>query len=79
MLLEKHTKKNKKEKTFESSIGIKKSKQVLADYDPTGPVMLTGSLYSFRDLKPMQIPDKDIVSLHSIEFITYKHLYYIVY
>lgn len=43
--------------------GIKKSKQVLADYDPTGPVALSGSLYSFRDLKPMPIPEKDLVSI----------------
>lgn len=62
-LLEKHTKKNKKEKTVEVTSGIKKSKQVLADYDPTGPIMLSGSLYSFRDLKPMPIPDKDLVSI----------------
>lgn len=66
LLLEKHTKKNKKDKTLESSSGIKKSKQVLADYDPIGPVMLTGSLYSFRDLKPMPIPDKDLVSINCI-------------
>ncbi|KAL5240214.1 hypothetical protein ACI65C_007623 [Semiaphis heraclei] len=56
----KHSKKSKKEKTVESG-GIKKSKQVLADYDPTGPVMLSGSLYSFRDLKPMSIPEKDLL------------------
>lgn len=62
LLLGKHSKKSKKEKTVESG-GIKKSKQVLADYDPTGPVMLSGSLYSFRDLKPMQIPEKDLVSI----------------
>lgn len=59
---EKHSKKNKKERTLESG-GIKKSKQVLADYDPIGPVTLTGSLYSFRDLKPMIIPEKDLVSI----------------
>lgn len=43
--------------------GIKKSKQVLADYDPTGPITLSGSLYSFRDLKPLSIPEKDLVSI----------------
>lgn len=56
----KHSKKSKKEKTVEGG-GIKKSKQVLADYDPTGPIMLSGSLYSFRDLKPMPIPEKDLL------------------
>ncbi|XP_025195312.1 cyclin-dependent kinase 10 [Melanaphis sacchari] len=56
----KHSKKSKKEKTVESG-GIKKSKQVLADYDPTGPVMLSGSLYSFRELKPITIPEKDLL------------------
>lgn len=61
LFLGKHAKKNKKEKTIESG-GIKKSKQVLADYDPTGPVALLGSLYSFRELKPMPIPEKDLVS-----------------
>lgn len=64
MLLEKHSKKTKKEKTVETG-GVKKSKQVLADYDPTGPVMLTGSLFSFHDLKPMPIPDKDLVSTYT--------------
>lgn len=64
MLLEKHSKKTKKKKTVETG-GVKKSKQVLADYDPTGPVMLTGSLFSFRDLKPMPIPDKDLVSTYT--------------
>lgn len=58
---EKHSKKNKKERTIESG-GIKKSKQVLADYDPTGPVMLLGSIFSFRHLKPIPIPEKDLVS-----------------
>jgi len=62
MFLEKHSKKNRKEKMIECG-RVKKSKQVLADYDPTGPVTLTGSLYSFRDLKPMPIPDKDLVSI----------------
>lgn len=66
--LEKHTKKNKKEKTIESG-GIKKSKQVLADYDPTGPIMLSGSLYSFRDLKPLSIPEKDFVSIRYIQLL----------
>lgn len=60
---EKHSKKSKKEKTLESG-GIKKSKQVLADYDPTGPITLSGSLFSFRDLKPMPIPEKDLVSTY---------------
>lgn len=66
-IIEKHSKKNKKDKTLETG-GIKKSKQVLADYDPTGPVTLTGSLFSFRDLKPMQIPEKDIVSIHIMKY-----------
>ncbi|CAH1722687.1 cyclin-dependent kinase 10 [Aphis gossypii] len=56
----KHSKKSKKEKTVEFG-GIKKSKQVLADYDPTGPVTLSGSLYSFRELKPIPIPEKDLL------------------
>lgn len=60
---EKHSKKNKKDRTIESG-GIRKLKQVLADYDPTGPVTLSGSIISFRDFKPIQIPDKDLVSLY---------------
>lgn len=78
LFLERHSKKNKKEKTVESG-GIKKSKQVLADYDPTGPVMLSGSLYSFRDLKPIAIPEKDLVSIcyYILKFIflTLNHVY----
>lgn len=77
--LEKHSKKNKKDKTLETG-GIKKLKQVLADYDPTGPVTLSGSLYSFRDLKPMPIPDKDFVSVHIMKYknILFYNLYIIL-
>lgn len=71
--LEKHSKKNKKEKTVESG-AIKKSKQLLADYDPTGPITLSGSLYSFRDLKPMPIPEKDFVSICHMYIIIYNHI-----
>lgn len=67
LYLEKHSKKNKKEKNIESG-GVKKSKQVLADYDPTGPITLSGSLYSFRDLKPLSIPEKDLVSIQLFYF-----------
>lgn len=73
LYLEKHTKKNKKDKTIESG-GIKKSKQVLADYDPTGPITLSGSLYSFRDLKPLSIPEKDLVSIHYILLLMYQYI-----
>lgn len=77
-LLEKHSKKTKKERTVEAG-GVKKSKQVLADYDPTGPVMLTGSLlFSFRDLKPMPIPDKDLVSIYLYKILKYKQCFFIM-
>lgn len=74
LLLEKHSKKTKKEKTMEAG-GVKKSKQVLADYDPTGPVILTGSLFSFRNLKPMPIPDKDLVCIHFYNILKYKQCF----
>lgn len=75
VFLEKHSKKTKKEKTVES--GIKKSKQVLADYDPTGPITVSGSLFSFRDLKPMPIPEKDLVSIYYIA-LRYKQVNYFI-
>ncbi|VVC24135.1 Protein kinase domain,Protein kinase-like domain,Serine/threonine-protein kinase, active [Cinara cedri] len=69
----KHSSKNKKYKKNIKKKILKvlkkwKSKQVskqvskpVVEYEPTRPITLTGQLFSFRDLKPMPIPKKDLL------------------